>query len=110
MWYDPYMPEQLPDGLIENAQNAVDSALRVRQFHRRRTEKSSPQREADIRLALARIKAAMRPLKTEIGRFSYGPASDTAEENRQRIRAASAALQAERRKLWKMSQSKGSST
>ena len=44
----------------------------------------------------------MKPLRSEIGRFPYGPQTDEAEANRERIRQASDALQRERRKLWKM--------
>lgn len=71
-------------------------------FHAKRTGKDSPQRKADIELALERLKEAMKPLKSEIGKFPYGPQTDQAEANRQIIRDASAAIQAQRRKLWKL--------
>lgn len=77
-------------------------AQQTRNYHRRRTPKNSPQREQDLRLAVERLREAMRPLKSEIGRFHYGPQTDAAEANREAIREASAALQRERRKLWKM--------
>ena len=48
------------------------------------------------------LKRAMRPLRSEIGRFPYGPQTDEAEANREEIREASTAIQRERRKLWKM--------
>lgn len=96
------MPETRPDKLLEDAEAAVSYAQTVRSFHRRRTEKASPQRKTDIEVALSRLKRAMKPLKSEIGKFPYGPQTDTAETNRQAIRDASDAIQRERRKLWKM--------
>lgn len=102
MWYDPSMPAKLPPNLIENAEAAVAYAQQVRRYHARRTDRRSGQRAADISLALERLKEAMEPLRSEIGRFPYGPATATADRNRQAIRDASAAVQAERRKLWKM--------
>lgn len=102
MWYDSSMPAQLPKDAIDKAEAAVAFAQQVRKFHRRRTGKSTKQRTDDIEKALKRLKAAMKPLRSEIGRFPYGPQTDDAEENRQRIREASGALQVERRKLFKM--------
>lgn len=96
------MPAELPKGAIDSAEAATLLAQQVRRFHRRRTEKRADQRKQDIEAALQRLKDAMGPLRSEIGRFPYGPQTDAAEANRQRIREASAALQRERRKLWKM--------
>lgn len=96
------MPEILPTQALEDAQAAVDNAVRVRSYHRRRTEKRSPQRRQDITVARARLKEAMKPLKSAIGKFPYGPQTTVAEENREVIREMSAAIQSERRKLWKM--------
>lgn len=96
------MPQKLPDNILETADRAVENAQRVRKYHRRRTEKKSPQRATDIEIALQRIREAMKPIKSERGRFPYGPQTDVAEKNRQAITARSLALQAERRKLWKM--------
>jgi hypothetical protein len=96
------MPTELPKDAIETAEAAVAFAQQTRRFHRRRTERGSKQRCADIELALVRLKEAMRPLKSEIGRFPYGPQTTVAEGNREKIRVASAAIQGERRKLWKM--------
>jgi hypothetical protein len=96
------MPEKLPEDDLEAAERAVAYAQQVRTYHRRRTERRSTQRAADIEVALKRIKEAMRPLKSHIGRFPYGPQTTTAEANRAAIYAASLALQRERRKLWKM--------
>lgn len=96
------MPEQLPSGVVEQAEAAVDLARSVRRLHARRTKKGTKQRETDIDNALERIRSAMRPLRTLIARFPYGPQTTTAEANRERVRQASEALQRERRKLWKM--------
>jgi hypothetical protein len=101
------MPEKLPDSAIQTADAAVAYARQVRGYHARRTAKASPQRRTDIEVALKRLREAMAPLKSEIGRFPYGPQTDTAEANRERIRCASAAIQAERRKLWKMKKERG---
>ena len=100
------MPAELPKNIIEGADAAVVFAQQVRRIHRRRSNKTSAQRVSDIELALTRLKEAMRPLRTEIGRFPYGPQSDLAERNRQKIRDASAAIQRERRKLFKMRNTK----
>jgi type VI protein secretion system component VasF len=96
------MPAELPTKDIEAADAAVAFAQQVRRFHRRRSERRAPQRVTDIDNALKRIAAAMGPLRSAIGRFPYGPQTAVAEANRQRIREASAALQRERRKLFKM--------
>jgi hypothetical protein len=102
VWYASFMPEILDKNMIEAAWRAVKNAQDVRRYHRRRTTKASTQRKTDIEVALKRLREVMKPLKSEIGRFAYGPQTDQAERNRERIREASAAIQAERRKLWKM--------
>jgi hypothetical protein len=97
------MPSVLPQQAVDDADAAIAFAAQVRKFHRRRTDKrQSQQRAADIESALERLKAAMGPLRSEIGRFPYGAQTNEAERNRQTIRDASAAIQRERRKLWKM--------
>jgi hypothetical protein len=74
----------------------------VRKFHRRRTNRNSPQRETDIQIALGRLRDAMDPLRSAIGRFPYEPPTEPVFARQQRIRDVSAAVQRERRKLWKM--------
>lgn len=96
------MPIQLPEQELQTAAAAIEFAQQVRTYHRRRTRRGSVQREQDIELALARIKEAMAPLRSIIGKFPYGPQGQTAEDNRQTIRDMSDALQRERRKLHKM--------
>jgi hypothetical protein len=88
----------IQDDLTE-AKHAVLHAQRVRQAHRRRTSKGAPQREDDIRLALERLKDAMRPLRSYIGRL---PFSQPPDHEVLSVRVASLMIQKERRKLWKM--------
>ena len=102
MWYASFMPETLPTAQIESAEAAIEFAQSVRKVHRRKTSKDSPQRIADIETAQERLKDAMGPLRGLMGRFPYGPQTSIAEKNRARIRATSKAIQAERRKLWKL--------
>jgi anti-sigma-K factor RskA len=96
------MPAVLPRGALDRADAAVIFAQQVRRLHRRRQNKNSEQRTQDLAAAVARLKEAMAPLRSEIGRFPYGPQTNAAAENRQTIRDASAAIQRERRKLFKM--------
>lgn len=96
------MPAVLPVQDIRRAEAAVVFARQVRNHHRRRTDRRSEQRRSDIQTALARIREAMAPLRSQIGRFPYGPQTDAAEANREIIRDWSDQLQRERRKLWKM--------
>lgn len=88
------------------ARAAVVYALQVRKHHARRTTIDSPNRASDIELALTRIKDAMQPLRSQIGKFPYGPQTTIAESNRQEIRDLSKALQRERVKLWKLQNGK----
>lgn len=97
----PGMPDSNSIDFAE-AQAAVKNGERVRAHHRKRSERGSQQRSDDIKLALARIQDAMKPVRSEIGRFPHGPQTDAAEERRKLIRAVSQQLQRERRKLWKM--------
>lgn len=96
------MPAHLDPKITHDAEAAIENAKRVRAAHARRSRRGAPQRESDIRIALDRLKVAMKPLRSEIGRFPYGPDTDAAEQNRKIIVALSADIQKERRKLWKM--------
>jgi DNA-binding NtrC family response regulator len=87
---------------LQEAELAVQSAQETRRYHRKRSEKGDPQREADLGMAMERVRAAMKPLRSEIGRFPKQPHTATVEARQNKIRAASRALQSERRKLWKM--------
>lgn len=110
MWYDSFMPAVLPKDAMQAADAAVAFARQVRKFHARRTNVGSSQRRKDIDLALDRLRDAMLPLRSEIGRFPYGPQTVEAEHNREAIRCASQAIQCERRKLWKMAARKPKKT
>ena len=101
MWYDSSMPQVLPKQALEEAEAAVAFAQQMRRYHRRRSVTSGSRTE-ELALARERLKEAMRPLRSEIGRFQYGPQNSTAARNRDLIREASRAIQAERRKLTKM--------
>lgn len=96
------MTDQSIAGALYHAETAVAYAQEVRAHHRRRTDKRSKQRKADIELALRRLKEAMKPLRSELGRFHFQAQTEAAEERRAAIREASAAIQRERRKLFKM--------
>ena len=106
MWYDASMPRKTATTTLEDelkaAERAVEFAQQVRASHRRRTDKKSPQRAEDIGTALKMLKEAMKPLRSRIGRFASEPLTVGLQERRAPIYAASLALQAERRKLWKM--------
>lgn len=87
---------------LQAAEAAVAFAQHVRSYHRRTTPRGNARREEDIQIALDRIRDAMKPLRSAIARFPYAPQGEIAHERRKAIRAASASLQSERRKLWKM--------
>lgn len=88
--------------LLRRAAKAVEAAQKVRRRHARRPTKQE-KRAADIEAALERLRKAMTPIRSEIGRYAYVQVNDESEAVRDLVREASSALQAERRKLWKMS-------
>lgn len=96
------MPENTIEQHVEAAELAVDYATNVRRYHAKRSDRDSQQRKDDIEMALSRLKEAMKPLRSEIGRFPYGAQTDAAEAVREKVRESSDAIQRERRKLWKM--------
>jgi len=86
-----------------NALDAIQWAQTVRARHAKKTPKGGQQREHDIAMALQRLKKAMKPIRSELGRsIHYSPDMPSANENRERLGDLSDSLQAERRKLWKM--------
>jgi hypothetical protein len=103
VWYTSPMAKpqsiQYEKELLE-AEAAVENARRVRRHHARKTDKGTPARERDIESALARLKAAMIPLRSLLGQFTYLPFVD--EDFEQRVRDLSQDIQGERRRLWKM--------
>lgn len=91
----------IADALYE-ADLAVQNAQEVRCYHRKRSERGDQQRQEDLGMAIERVKAAMKPLRSEIGKFPRQAPSDAVLSRQAKVRAASKALQRERRKLWKM--------
>jgi hypothetical protein len=102
MWYASHMKPEEEQTILDSANAAVEYAVQVRKFHRRRTNRTSQQREQDVNLALARLRDAMQPIRSAIGRFPYEPATELVFQRQERIREASNSIQRERRKLWKL--------
>lgn len=90
------------EDIIKTATSAVKHAQGVRAMHGRNSKRGTPQREADLSIAVERLREAMRPIRRRAGRSPYTRGSEGAES----LRAASEAIQRERRKLWKMKQKK----
>lgn len=86
---------------LTEANAAVSHAQSTRRLHARRTKKGTQQRETDLKIAVERVREAMKPLRRAIARLPY---DDTPAEHAARMRSASARLQRERRKLWKLAQ------
>lgn len=86
---------------------AVRYAQEVREYHRRSTKKGNPSREQDIKVALSKLKRAMRPLRSLRARSMYAPLKYAiSDADKEKIAECSEAIQAERRKLWKMQRRK----
>ena len=102
MRYSSFMPAERDRTTVTNAEAAIKNAQRVRATHRRRTTVGSSAREDDLAIGLERLAQAMKPIRSEIARFPYGPQTDTAEANREKLRNLSKQIQGERRRLWKM--------
>lgn len=99
MWYISKMRlETSIDGMVEESARAIEYARGIRTNHAKRNKRGSRQREIDIQLGLERLAAAMKPIRRTIARLPYEKAQFDVEE----LRGTSKALQAERRKLWKM--------
>jgi hypothetical protein len=88
---------------IKTAKLAVTHAQAVREYHRRRSDRGSEQREWDIREAQERIQRAMKPLRTWQGKAPYATQTELHKEFTRQVSEVSKDLQRERRKLWKMS-------
>lgn len=84
--------------MLDSARQAVIFAQGARSLHRKRTNPSSRQRRTDVEAALKRLRQAMKPIRLYLLKMPYRkplPEDDA-------IRQASANLQRERRKLWKL--------
>lgn len=88
--------------LIQFADTAITVAQDVRKFHAKRTKVGNAQRNTDIRHAADQITAAMRPIRSALGRAPYDPINALTEQQHKELRDASKRLQVERRKLWKL--------
>lgn len=102
MWYSSPVPDQLLQSDLVEAEAAVRHAVNVRKHHRRRSSREDPQRAADIEMALERLRAAMVPLRSAIGRFPSEEPTEAIESRQAIVRALSANIQGQRRRLWKM--------
>lgn len=92
---DPDQAERDIAAALTEAQTS--NALRTRL--RWRAKPGSAKRERDIARRLDAIDAAMKPLRSHIGKLHWHPVSDDLET---RLRSASAQLQHERKQLKKM--------
>jgi hypothetical protein len=103
MWYASVMKlRHTQSEMIEEAERAIENARAVREFHAKRNKRGTRQRETDIRLALERLRDAMKPIRRAIARLPYDSVGMDAET----LKTASQDIQRERRKLWKMKGSK----
>lgn len=91
-------PKLTPPEMLRGGQTAVDYAVSVRTYHAKRTKRGSQQREDDIKIALERLRSAMKPIRSEIASWPFR----TVVKEREALEAMSKAIQRERRKLWKM--------
>jgi len=96
------MEDEVVQQIEQTAQAAAAYASDVRSMHRKRSERGSRQREADIAIALSRLRAAMRPIRSELARAPYGKAEGASPLQAMSLSDASQLIQRERRKLWKM--------
>lgn len=88
--------------IIQEGNDAVEYAASVRAYHARRTRRGAAQREEDIKIALDRLKRAMKPVRSEIAAYPYKPLREANAADRAEMQSLSRAIQRERRKLWKM--------
>lgn len=103
VWYASSRMDNLTiNQSVSAASAAVDHAQDVRAAHRKRTPRGSYQREADIQLALSRLRRAMAPIRATRAKLAGGTLSGIPLGDKEALTAASEAIQRERRKLWKM--------
>lgn len=95
-----FMTESKQSELIAAAEKAIQYAQAVRSHHARRSKPNNKQRRTDIKLALVELSAAMRPIRRRIARLPY------LREDGEALKSVSQDLQRERRKLWKMTNTK----
>lgn len=88
--------------MLERGEKAIAQAQDVRSYHRKRTRIGHPQRNTDILHAMQKVQAAMRPIRSALGRAPYQPLNETSRSETDELKAMSKRVQAERRKLWKL--------
>jgi uncharacterized membrane protein YccC len=87
---------------LDEARKAAEFARNTRAYHKWRTEPGSRQRHTDCSIAVARLRRAMVPLRSYLGAAPFGPQTPEVLAMIERTKEASALLQRERRKLWKL--------
>lgn len=93
--------EQITQDVAE-AQAEAETAHALRKRLRWRSKPGTAKRERDIDRRLRAIDAAMKPLRSHIGKLAWHPLPDDLEKA---LRETSASLQAERKQLKKMRRS-----
>jgi hypothetical protein len=96
------MSDSRHEHLIQFAEAAITLAQDTRQYHRKRSRVGAAQRHTDIDHANGQLRAAMKPIRSALGRTPYDPINATTRARHEELRAISRRLQAERRKLWKL--------
>lgn len=84
---------------VAAAEREHEAALSLRKRLRWRTKPGTQKRERDIGRRISAIDVTMKPLRSYIGRLVWEPIPDELEA---RLRAASLALQKDRKQLKKM--------
>lgn len=96
------MADNRIEAALKEAHAACRHAQDIRGFYARRSERDSKQRQDDLHAARERVRLAMTPLRSYLGKSAKLTQSRTNIDLANRVREASKALQTERRKLWKM--------
>jgi hypothetical protein len=101
------MADERIESALKEAHAACRHAQDMRGFYARRSERTAKQRQDDLHAARERVRLAMTPLRSFLGGAARRVGSRNNVELEDRVRSASAALQSERRKLWKMQTPEG---
>jgi hypothetical protein len=88
--------------VLADAYAAVIAAQEVRAFHRKRTRPGEKHRTLDVQNALKRLKLAMTPIRSALGRAPYDEINKASRLRHAQLRRVSKSIQVERRKLWKL--------
>lgn len=107
MWYDSRMNEHPLHEELKSAEAAIRHAKDVRAYHAKRTKRGSKQREQDLQSASDRLKSAMAPIRSYLGRAAYEMKTPLRSKHQVEAKRVSKKLQKERRSLWKMKDRNG---